>query len=416
MNWLDAVIGASEIVSSNWPPPQELKPKKCASTAVPTIDVVIPTCGGEFVKGKGHLGLMMTLRSCEKALEGFDYKYFIVCNGTPSVGDSPAQLEPVEQCHLGVSPTDEVRRFDGNPTSGDSRDSLNMAIEYARSTGHLGRVFNIPKSFSPPAARKLGAAVGKGDLIFFFDDHCDVDPAYFKTAIKTFESVDADCVHGVVEFNRGDCSWELSKVFSFVLSSYHFNLDRLDRDFFGQPSSTPYSSTPYQIAGAPHSSFAIKRSVWEEIGGYWDGFLGWGGGDASYLSLKLNMLDKNIYLDPAMRHWHFFGNLRDYKTCRILQSESSGKALESIPFTGGRFLSFHNMLCVANIIGGKHWARKVADSLRRREEILPKQRYDSMLATAIAWSERHAQWFASKKRKRTLDEQLEKFKAENVAM
>jgi hypothetical protein len=382
----------------------------------PKLDVVIPTCGGEFVKGRPHLGLQMTLQSCERALEntGFDYRYFIVCNGTPSVGDSPAQLEAVEASHLGVSASDVVRRFDGNPTSGDSRDSLNLAIEYARSTGHLGKVFDIQERLSPPAARNIGAAVGKGDLIFFFDDHCDVDPAYFKNAINTFEATGADCLHGVVEFNRGDCSWELSKVFSSVLRSFHFNLDRLEHDFFGQPSSTPYSSTPYQIAGAPHSSFAIKRSVWEEIGGYWDGFLGWGRGEASYLSLKLNMLDKSIYLDPAMRHWHFFGNLRDYKTCRILQSESSGKDLESIPFTGGRFLSFHNMLCVANIIGGMQWARKVADSLARREEILPKTVYDSMLETAIAWSEDHARWFASK-RKRTLDEQLEKFSREGVA-
>jgi hypothetical protein len=37
-----------------------------------------------------------------------------------------------------------------------------------------------------------------------------------------------------------------------------------------------------------------------------------------------------------------------------------------------------------------------------------------MLETAIAWSEDHARWFASK-RKRTLDEQLEKFSREGVA-
>jgi hypothetical protein len=31
---------------------------------MPTIDIVIPTCGGEFVKGRPHLGLSMTLKSC----------------------------------------------------------------------------------------------------------------------------------------------------------------------------------------------------------------------------------------------------------------------------------------------------------------------------------------------------------------
>jgi hypothetical protein len=333
---------------------------------MPTIDLVIPTCGGEFVKGKGHLGLMMTLRSCERALEntGFDYRYFIVCNGTPSVGDSPAQLEPVEQSHLGVSPSDEVRRFDGNPTSGDSRDSLNLAIEYARSTGHLGKVFDIQEPLSPPAARNIGAAAGKGEFIFFFDDHCDVAPAYFQNAVDTFESVGADCLHGVVEHNYD------GEAFTETLGkTFHLNLDELDEDFWGTPAPTPYKSHPYRVAVAPHSSFAIKRSVWEEIGGYWDGFVGWRGG-ASYLSLKLNMLDKAVYLDPNISHWHFFGNLRDYKTCRLLLSKSSGKSLESLPFTATRFNSVHDMLSVANIIGGNQWARKVADSLQRKEEPL----------------------------------------------
>jgi hypothetical protein len=36
----------------------------------PKLDIVLPSCGGEFVKGKGHLGLMMTLRSCERSREG----------------------------------------------------------------------------------------------------------------------------------------------------------------------------------------------------------------------------------------------------------------------------------------------------------------------------------------------------------
>jgi hypothetical protein len=394
---------------------------------MPTLDIVIPTCGGEFVKGRPHLGLNMTLKSCERALEntGFDYRYFIVSNGTPTVGDSPAQLEPVEQRHLGVSPSDVVRRFDGNPNSGDSRDSLNLAIEYARSTGHLGQVFDIRECLSPPAARNIGAAGGQADLIFFFDDHCDVHPAYFTNAVKTFDSVGADCLHGVVEHNHDfaedTCTGRSGRIF-------HLSLDELDEDFKGLKSSTPYKPHPYRIAMAPHSSFAIKRSVWEEIGGYWDGFVSYGG-EASYLSFKLNMFDKAVYLDPLMRHWHCFGLLRDYKSCRILRSKSSGKDLASIPLTGIRFNSIHNQLSVANIIGGNQWARKVADSFQRKEEpfaelvaaglcpewLLPKNLYDSLFARAVRYSDAHAQWFASK-RLRTLDEQLEKFKAENVAM
>jgi hypothetical protein len=167
--------------------------------------------------------------------------------------------------------------------------------------------------------------------------------------------------------------------------------------------------------------------VWEEIGGYWDGFVGWRGG-ASYLCFKLNMLDKAVYLAPTMRHWHFSGNIRDYKTCRVRISESSGKCLESLPFTATSFNSVHDMLCVANIIGGNQWARKVADSLQRKEtplaelmaaglypeRLLPKNLYDFFFARALKYSDAHAHWFASK-RKRTLDEQLEKFSREGVA-
>lgn len=52
--------------------------------------MTIPSAGGEFVLGRPHLGLTMTLKSCELALEdtGLDYLYFIVANGTLTVGDS----------------------------------------------------------------------------------------------------------------------------------------------------------------------------------------------------------------------------------------------------------------------------------------------------------------------------------------
>ena len=79
MDWIDlanVVAGAAEIVKKNLPPePIERSQRKPEDI---TIDIVIPTCGGNVKlceTYRQHLGLLMTLSSCEEVLRDSGYKY-----------------------------------------------------------------------------------------------------------------------------------------------------------------------------------------------------------------------------------------------------------------------------------------------------------------------------------------------------
>jgi len=366
MNWLDAVIGLSDVVSSNWPQ----KPQLTWTPGQPSIDIVIPHTRDIIFRGVGlskpvSSGLMITLMSCEMALRetNLKRKYYIVAN---CVADS-----------------------------GEEREALNAALEYLDKKGHVGKVFDVPNALSPGSARNLGASACNGDLIFFFDNHCNVDTKYFSSAVQTFESVDADAVHGVILMEG--------------TATYHYGLV-LEEGFWGRPQPfPPLSLMPsafassvfdkgrapaYRIASAGHGAYAIKRTTWNEVGGYWDGFTGFGA-EETYLDLKLAMMNKSVWLDINMKHEHE-ERMQPYK----------------IP---SNFLD--NNLMAAYILGGSTWAERNAASFQiknRLEGGEDKQYYDAMLKRAIERSKDHAQWFASK-RLRTLEEQLQLFKTENVA-
>jgi hypothetical protein len=96
MNWLDAVIGASEVVSSNWPPP---KPKPLWTPGQPSVDIVVPHRSDLILRSVNgskpvSSGLMITLMSCEEALKesNFDYKYIVVANGVAGDGQEREAL------------------------------------------------------------------------------------------------------------------------------------------------------------------------------------------------------------------------------------------------------------------------------------------------------------------------------------
>jgi hypothetical protein len=177
MNWLDTLEGVSDIVSKHWPPPQ--KPKPLWTPGQPSIDIVIPHRGDKILTALGNQrlstpmsgGLLLTLMTCENALKGtnLDYRYFIVANGVAA--------------------------------SGPEREALNGALAYLDKTGRVGKVFDLEHGISPGSARALGVSAGKGDLIFFFDNHCAVREQFFTSAVKTFETTGADSVH-VVTFNH----------------------------------------------------------------------------------------------------------------------------------------------------------------------------------------------------------------------
>jgi hypothetical protein len=319
---------------------------------MPSVDIVVPNLVSEPTAG-----LDLTVSSIEVALQnsGLDYRYFIVNNG--------------------------------NPLSGEERNRFNRCMDYLKSTGRVGQIFHIPEPMSPPAARNLGVAAGDGEVIFCFDNHIKVYEGFFNHVLNTLQETGCASVHGKM-LSRYDAAY------------YHYKLT-LEKNFWGSNWNIPHGdgATPYRIAHGNHGAFAVRRSVWEAVGGYWDGFEGYGAEEPEF-NLKLALLDHASYLNPLATHWHHFAK----------RSYSQGGVCPRM-----------NFICAANIIGGERWAEKVKNGLlnwdlhnqNRHKELLPSA-YDQILAEAMVKSAPAAQWLAAH-RKRTLDEQLELWKREGVA-
>lgn len=314
-----------------------------------TFDIVIAHRGPE-------LGLWATISSCEMALQRlshYDYRYFIVGNGLEVVGQE--------------------------------RDALNETLKFLTRQGRLGAVLDLEQPLSPPQARNAGAKIGSAPVIFFLDNHCLVENNYFTRAMTALGD-GKDVIHSATKYWAG------------APTGYHYRFT-LERNFWGYQVETPVlSDRSYRIAAGGHGGFAIRRSLWEEVGGYWDGFVGYGG-EEMYFELKLALLDKHNFIDPNMIHWHHPGT-RPYT-----RDESSDFVV--------------NMLMCANIIGGDRWFDRVANSFRiketKKDNTWAKFDIDVMALEAKAKSHEHAQWMEAN-RKRSLNEQLVKFSKEGVAL
>lgn len=249
---------------------------------------------------------------------------------------------------------------------------------------------------SPPAARQEATFHAKGDLLFFFDNHVVVEPNYFKRALLQFEKYgsEMDMLHSTTCFYPGESP------------QYHYRL-QLAKNFWASAAMLPVDShKPYRIAAGGHGGFVVRRSVWEEVGGYGDiPFVGYGG-EEIYFDMKMAMLDKTNWIEPRMIHWHFPGD----KGYQRHQSPDY----------------YRNMMMCANIIGGPEWMMKVYQSFSKlvgepkHDPFLDKyptmkHRIDmyQFMQEAEERSREHAKAFWSV-RKRNLEEQIEFFKANQI--
>jgi len=350
----------------------------------PSIDIVIPACGDEvevvpsFCPHPIATGLYMTIASCERELRssGLDYRYYVVDNG--------------------------------NAQAGPFREALDRVLDYADKTGRA-TVIRQTAASCPPAARNLGASQGKGDILCFLDNHCDLAPGYFKHTIATFENFYADSVRGVIVLPSGEsvyeyARWETKSCKRTPLPDWlaQFHVQQVN------PDVRMTGPLPYRIVTSGHGAFSIRRDVWNEIDGYWDGLTAYQG-DEFYLDLKLGLLGKSVWMNPQVRHVHHSGSHRRYK------AQSGPEFLHSV----------ENILCTAYIIGGEKLAYEFAEcryrnywatafmSREHRDTYLARDRtrygtdaeFRQMLLAAIERSTPRREWLASR-RVWTLDEML----------
>ena len=268
-------------------------------------------------------------------------------------------------------------------TNGDTKlhvDTMTI-IEHLRISGKLGFHGHSKENMSPPNARQAAADHAKGTYLFFFDNHIMVKPGYFKQAIQSMIDYKMDMLHSTTIF------------FLDEQPVYHYNM-KLDRNFWAEGSHTSRNETiPYRIAAAGHGGFVIKASTFKEVGGYWSGFVGYGG-EEIYFDLKMAMLDKTNWIDPKLIHYHYAGN-RGYPR----------------HFTDEFYI---NMMAVANIIGGEKWLNIVYNSFHKRySKLLTGKTMFDLMDEAQEKSQKHANDLITL-RHRDLESQLKYFVDNNI--
>jgi hypothetical protein len=302
-----------------------------------------------IIASRGNpVGLWMTIQSCELQImqSGLTREYIIVSNGVPESGDTHNHMIQLDKAGL------------------------------------LASYSHRPDAMSPPSARQLGSKFAQGKYLCFLDNHCLLMPDFFTRAKADFEAFGYDMLRGSYRYD------------AFEDNRYHYKID-LKKNFWGTESLFPMSELkPYRIAMAGHGAFLVRATTFKEVGGYWDGFTGYGG-EEPYFDFKMALLGKSSWLDPRICHVHYVGERgypRHYSDdfCR-------------------------NMLMSANIIGGEQWMNTVYDGLSSSTRAgSSKTNIFDLMMQAHERSAEHANWLASR-RLRTFDEQLQQFVTEQVA-
>lgn len=184
-------------------------------------------------------------------------------------------------------------------------------------------VLHTENVLSPTQARDLVAKHAKGDFLCFFDDHCIPTPGWFHRVLFN----DKDILHSSLSAAPGR-----PRVFHFIR--------RENALIDGRYVQYPAFSKTYRCLSAPAAGFAVKRSVWEHIGGYGEHFDGFGG-EETFINLKAQMLGHQVFLDPEMLYYHFYttSGVRGYE----------------------RVHNYENWYAGAYILGGQTWANGEAN-------------------------------------------------------
>ena len=215
-------------------------------------------------------------------------------------------------------------------------------------------------ALTPPAARTRGVVESSGEILCFLDNHCLVKPQYFDRFSLDFGK-GMDMVHSSTCFHESDGV------------HYQYRL-KLDYNFWAESVKTAKDDRPYMIAAGGHGGFAVRRSVWDAVGGYGpdDLFIGYGGEELVF-DLKLWRMGYKVHLDPKAIHYHYAGH-RGYDR----------------HFTDDYYT---NLLVCANVIGGEKWFYKVFDSFisKVHMRLKPKKHWFDILEEAYVRSAEYAQ-------------------------
>ncbi|MDW8801300.1 glycosyltransferase [Clostridium sp. A1-XYC3] len=145
-------------------------------------------------------------------------------------------------------------------------------------------------------ARNIGAEAAEGKYLFFCDAHVKVPDYWIDNLIETLEKNDADAVAATIKVMDGEArgyggTWN----------------NKLQFTWLGKPEET-VAEIPFLSGGA----LAIKRDVFQEIGGFDKNFEVYGVEDQE-ISLKLWLFGYKVVINCSVEVEHLYKEKRCYE-------------------------------------------------------------------------------------------------------
>jgi GT2 family glycosyltransferase len=150
-------------------------------------------------------------------------------------------------------------------------------------------LYHFEETMIPPVARNTGASYASGDYLLFLDDHVVMPNMITQRIIE----LDKDILHFAYRPMVGPSA----------PTYYHFFGIRSMVD--GDYAKEPLHPEPYRVGSFSHACFAVKREVWNSLGGYpLDWYNGFGGEEASF-DLRAWAHGYEVWVDPTIAVHHF---------------------------------------------------------------------------------------------------------------
>ena len=211
----------------------------------------------------------------------------IVC-----LNEGPQLQHTVESFRATSPPGTEIVVVDDG-----SSDGCTDFLEHGETNARLVRTTRC----GVPHARNHGARAATGQVLAFADAHV-IAPSQWTQPI-----LDALATPGVGAAAPAvyDLNNPVAKGFGFQLS-----LPALDPTWLSQRGTTPYA-----VPTLPGCCFAIRREVFDAVGGFDEGMIHWGMED-SELGLRLWLLGYDLLLVPRVEFGHLFRGVLPYDVTR----------------------------------------------------------------------------------------------------
>lgn len=152
------------------------------------------------------------------------------------------------------------------------------------------------KGIGAARARNLGASLAvNAEVLVFCDAHITMKNNWLKVMLNSLNNEDTSTVcPGISDFNPN----------SPIGYGQTFD-DKFQVCWMKKPKDT------VEIPLAPGGCMAIKRDVFDSVGGFDNGFRSWGYEDVE-LSIKLWLFGHKIYVNPSARVGHKFRKVQPY--------------------------------------------------------------------------------------------------------